>query len=157
MWLRISSKPLLMPARVFGSLFAGGQNPGCEPYPKCNLERSAKSWSRQILSKTMKMLYQRYWTWATEPRTGGKIIMVGPCHRTPNIKINYGGASKNPGAIFLKKSACGNVPTSSCKNKGVIFLKKKRLRQRTHKLRASNNEGKFLKICFTHETIEANS
>ena len=77
-------------------------------------------------------------------------------------------ASRNPGAIFLeKKGACGNVPTSSglpeiwgpffWKKKapaatypqtglpeiwGPFFLKKKRrLRQRTHKFRASMNLG----------------
>ena len=44
-----------------------------------------KDWK---LFKTMKKLYRIYWTWATEPRTGGKIVLVGPYHRTPNIKIN---------------------------------------------------------------------
>ena len=55
-------------------------------------------------------------------------------------------ACQNSGAHFSenKKNACGNVPTSSGLSEitGAIFLeKKKRLRQRTHKFRASRNPG----------------
>ena len=64
-------------------------------------------------------------------------------------------ASKNMGAIFLKKkSACGNVVSRSGLPKiwwgfqkygGPFFWEKKRLRQRAHKLRASKNMGAIKK------------
>ena len=89
------------------------------------------------------MLYSNYWTWATEPRTGGKIILEGPWHRTPNIKISYGGASKKYRGHFPgEKSACGNVSRPGFpKIQGPFFEKKKRLRQRRQPLRASKNMG----------------
>ena len=62
--------------------------------------------------------------------------------------INYffmRGFQKYGGHFSENKSACGNVPTSLGlpKNMGAIFLKtkKRRLQQRTHKLRASKNMG----------------
>ena len=55
-------------------------------------------------------------------------------------------ASKNMGAIFLKKKApvatYSTHKLGASQNMGAIFLeKKKRLRQRTHKLGASRNMG----------------
>ena len=89
------------------------------------MQAAAYSKHTLLLSKTMKRFNWNYWTWATKPRTGGKIIMVGRHHRTPNINIHYGAhmllvpnfeprswyqehasqtseAPKDPGAILLE-------------------------------------------------------
>ena len=55
------------------------------------------------------------------------------------------GFHKSGGHFSGKKGACGNVPTSQGLPKiwGPFCWKKRRLRQRTHKSRASKNMGPF--------------
>ena len=102
------------------------------------------------------------------PRSGGSVpCQIFPCRAlmiraVPNISVPcpddpcpdlvnpcraaQEGFQKYEGPFFVrKKSACGNVPTSQGLPEiwGPFFWKKKRLRQRTHKLRASRNMWPF--------------